>query len=834
MRAFNAAPPGVRAFGPIPIVGGPESFGAPIGRIRPGTAVDLGPYRGTPIPMARAAIQRLSGLNQHVVELLEREGALSPSDAPNDKGGVHLLFDPAWTAIEVHDAWAARQPMPIGHADFPVFDAMRRQCQVPDGHPYPEQVLEGMFQRLLEIGNFGRHEVGVFLSLNEARWKAVKAWLDARLGRFCAVREHAGRVTLEMLRLSLPTVLRTAPRTCFEPLPRAATDAGACDAAVAAASTPADADAREDDGDEGEFRFCGSSGPADTKINAGREAPSAAARATLWGMDELRLTATLYALFMAPALRRAKALCGHVNVMAKMEAIMREHAPCGGWTSQDYAAAFRAYAIDKTILPADTPATRYRTVRMFRILVARVHMYLGRRSPQFAAEVRPLVAPALRLPIPFRRELKQLYGHLKVAGQEARKRTSHKAMDELDQIVDATRNRRDEMRALGGAVRLESDAFEPGERERVVGVELPVLDGRGALAGGTQKVWLRVWRCETALEDLDRVPSEQGQARARGLRRTDTLPPAAAGFIAEHIDTIPVGRSVSREPWMLELDRLGVTGQFGRASPERKEARHRAIVDHGLPGSRHTAAGTLNFDCRRAHIRRYGLEVGRHFAPIEQAEYGIRLAYHSLDCVNQSYNRLHEVRQQTRGGFRRIDLPPELAVPDAEPWFRQDVIGKVPRWRDLAEMLPVPLAIRQTSRMEAIALTELHKRHAGLRVFPTMAAAYDFKWKCAPAQYVISSFGRTLNMGELHVLLEYLLVGWDDYGFQDFRHAEAEDAAFDGYSTKLIAFLLGQADIDNALYYSQLDDWARAIVDQERLRRREEAQDRRLGDWIAP
>ncbi len=109
-----------------------------------------------------------------------------------------------------------------------------------------------------------------------------------------------------------------------------------------------------------------------------------------------------------------------------------------------------------------------------------------------------------------------------------------------------------------------------------------------------------------------------------------------------------------------------------------------------------------------------------------------------------------------------------------------------------------------------------------------MAAPLDFRWKCGPGQYVISTFGRTLTAGELRLLLRYLLVGWGDLSLHDFRHAEAEDAAFDGYSTKLIMFLLGQTDINNAAYYSLLDDWARDIVDQDRLRRREREQDERL------
>ena len=741
-----------------------------------------------------------------------------------EKRGRHLvLIDPAWSTADIHDAWARDRPMPVHHADFTPFEDVRWWCRLPDDHPYPPQLLEGLFQKLVEIGNFSDVEVGVFLSLNKARWNVVKPWLNARLGKFCLTRTRSERVTLEMLRFSLPQVMQTAPQTCFEPIKKGP------EAHVQILDDPGAGD------DWGEFAEpndpAGTSGPeAESRINYAREAPSASSRRRLWAMAELYLTASLYALIAAPALRRKEEVDFHLGVLGKVEAVMRMHAPDQEWTVDTYRAAFRAYAIDQTILPNELPAVRWQTVLMFRIIIARLHTYLRRQRHPFAAAVRPLVAPRVTLSYDFRKEMHDKYGGLRVAGREERKKTSHKAMNELDMIISATTNRRDEMRTLGEAMRDEIKAFDESERFREVGVKLPVLDERGLLAGGEQKKWVRVWRCNDALVSMGREPLVDGSLRFPERRREGAPPLVRPNFIAEILDTLPVGNSMTREPWMIELDRLGVFASFGKASPDLKEARHRAIVDRGLPGHAAPAAGTLNFDIWRGHIRRFGLEVGRHFAPIEQQEYGIRLAFHALDCVNQSYNRGHEVRQQVRNDWRKLDLGPKLLARQGEEWFRQDVIGKVPRWRDLAEMKPVPLGMRETSYLEMLAITELHKLHAGLRKFPVMAAPADFKWKCGPGQYVISSFGRALTQLQLQIPLWYLLDGWDDYTLHDFRHAEAEDAALDGYSAKLIAFLLGQQDIDNALYYSQLPDWAREVVDRENLRRREEEQDRRASE----
>lgn len=277
---------------------------------------------------------------------------------------------------------------------------------------------------------------------------------------------------------------------------------------------------------------------------------------------------------------------------------------------------------------------------------------------------------------------------------------------------------------------------------------------------------------------------------------------------------------------MFGLDRLFVSSRPASLPDAMKEARHQAIAVGGLPGSQQTAAGTISFDIWRARVKRRGAEVGRHFVALEAIEYGIRLAYHALDCVNQSFNRPHEVRQQRVAGWEQIDLPTDLE--SHEPWHKQMVVGKVQARRDLAEVVPIALTIRETSLNEAIDICELHMRYAGRVKFPVMNAPEDFKWKCPPGKFVFSSNGVTLTRWQLTVLVDYLLIGWPDYSLYDFRHANAEDAAFDHLHPRLIQLLLGQRSIESALYYSELDEWAQNIVDADNLRRRMDEQDVRL------
>lgn len=788
---------GVRTFGPIPV--STMSLGIRILADNSRTTVDIGHLRGILVPVTLRLAGRLLGVrNQRVQDFID-DGVLAPAGADRGRGRDYVLFDPAWVLADLYENYVAGMPEPDRHSDFAKFDRIRLRCNIPDQHPVPEKVVDGLFRRLMEIGHFGRREASLFLSHNDVRWSFIKAGLNARMASFCSRRPDVPliRISLEMLRKALPDPIANAPRTCFE---RQAFD--------------------QTELEEG-------------NINPGREPPASSARGKLWRLKEFFHFGSLYSLVAAARMRRSAHLDDHLTIIARVEDIMRTHAPGRRWTRETYTDALRAYAIDRTIRPNDTPMVRDMTVRYWRVFVWHMQSYLRQQPKSVSSELRPFVPGLLRLSYEFRRELKALYGHLRAQGRAARKMKSHKAMEELDAIVDATTNRRDELRALGEAAREEMDSFADGEEYRDVGVELPILDARGNLAGGTQTIWLRIWRLAAAMTSIGLgvgASSERdGSEIDDGVSRAAVPKP---DFIVEHRRTVANGAHKKRDPYMFVLDRLFVTSGGARLSEPLKEARHQAIAEGGFPGTQHLAAGTLTFDMWRAYIKRHGIEQGRHFVALEAIEYGIRLAFHALDCVNQSFNRPHEVRQQRLGGWEEIDLPDD--VESDEPWHKQIVIGKVQPRRDLAQIEFTSLTIREASLNEAIDICELHMRYAGFDEFPVMKAPADFKWKCPPGRYLISSNGVTLSRFQLTVLVRYLLVGWPDFTLYDFRHANAEDAAFDHLHPRLIKLLLGQRADETAMYYSLLDEWAQKVVDEENLRRRMETQDARLDRTSTP
>lgn len=791
---------GIRSQGPI--MASTMSLGIRVFPDNRRTMIDIAAFRGEQIPVTHRLAALLLGTHKtHIGDLVD-EGLLIHAGIDRGRSRDFVMIDPSWQLLDVYDRWTAELELPYEYAEFAKFDRICTLCKVPADYPTPGIVIDGLFQRLAEIGLFGRREANMFITFNKVRWIGIKTGLNARLATFCSRRPDVPilNVTLDMFRQSLPEPIASAPRTCFERV--------------------VDQEGIEDDG-----------------TDYGREPPCSRVRAQVWRLKELFEFGSLYALLSAGQMRRQEQLSDHLTIIARVEEIVRAHAPGVRWTNDVFVEALHAYAIDCTTRPNDTPFVRDITVRLWRVFVWRVTSYLRQQPMGVSAALEPYVPRRFRLSYEFRRELKERYGHLRAVGRAKRKLMSHQAMLELDAIVDATANRRDELRAMGVAVRKEMDDLAVDENSRDVGVTMPILDGRGNLAGGTQTVWLRVWRLDAARSSLgmgswrrERNKLDGGdEDEDEGAYDFETAT-ARPEFIVEHLRTEAVGPHAARNPYMFELDRLFVASSPASLPDAMKEARHQAIATRGLPGAQPTAAGTISFDMWRARIKRSGAKVGRHFVALEAIEYGMRLAHHALDCVNQSFNRPHEVRQQRVTGWEEIDLPEELG--DHEPWHKQMVVGKVQARQDLMEVVPVALTIRESSLNEAIDICELHMRYAGLDRFPVMQAPGDFRWKCPPGKFVFSSNGVIVSRWQLTVLVDYLFVGWPDFALYDFRHANAEDAALDHVHPQLIKLLLGQRSLESAVYYSKLDEWAQEFVNGENLRRRMESQDDRLAQTV--
>lgn len=745
--------------------------------VHPSGYVDLGLLRGTLVlvPFRTACI--LLGVYKKTLRYLIEVGAVGQSDELSCHGVRYVKIDPGATLEDIYRDWVKAQGTFHTHAQFSVHRRLRKVLHLGSEVAFPEPVLEGVFQRLLEIGSFNRNEILAFLPILDRDEITVRAWMATRLSDFCSRRPTSAgvEVTLEMFRKMVPESIACAPRTRFDPNPT---------------------------------------------IGLQREAPSQRIRSRLWELHEFAACGSLYALITAPRLRRPDQLREHVLAIETMEEVMRTYAPDRRWTAAVYEQAMRAYALDRTIRPQDRPHVRDLTIRLWRMVVFRLHAYVRQVDPDGKRGLRQFLPPIVRVSLQLRNDMQEKYGNLRAEGRAARKARSWLALRELDDILDAARNRRDEMRAFGEAMRIEEDAFCAHELKRPFKVPVPILDERGRLIGGEQEVRFMLWRTVAAKASLEREDASERLAsylRVRPGRKPLDLPP----FTVEYLGTDGVDGATPRTPWMVEFDRLCVTHAFSSATDEAKEERHAAIRDLKLCGSHSGHVGLLGFEQERAGLKRNGLLAGRHFFALQEIEHAMRLAFHQLDCVSQSFNRPHEVAQQTMGGWERLPWDGD------EPWFKLNIYPKVNKRSDLASVIKVPLCVCETTMNEALDIGELEMRRLGVTEFPTVAPEETFAWKLPPAKYICSRAGRIVGRQSIRNFLRYLLAGWPPFSLHDFRHVMAEDCALDNVAPAIIAMLLSDT-LPLAKYYSRLPQWAKDIVDAENLERRLLWQDRRL------
>lgn len=761
-----------RAQGPIRIA----SYGLPRlpdGSRRPRGWVDVGPLRGTEIIMTRGTAITLLGTNFVRMEKLIDAGVVEKVAAMSAGRNTFVRMDPGVNLHQLYERWVARRGMPVTHIDFSLHRSVRRWCQVPTSTPFPEIVLEGAFQRLAEIGAFNRVEINMFLELGPENFEQVLDWVDRRLGRqrLFFTPNRPGPVPLPMFKASLPAAILGMPRTCFSP-------------------------------DRGRTY----------------EAPSERVRRRIWQLNELYETTALYALVTAPRLRRPDQLREHVNAMSRVEEVMRAHAGAAPWTKEQFDAALSAYVLDGFGRPQDPPAIRELTVRLWRMVVGRLHLRAKQLGSARPAGLETFLPPKYVFKRGLADAILAKFGDLRKEGRSSRKRDTEQALIELEAILAAVENRRDEMRTFGTAFRKAVDDLVAGGTEREFGVDVPILDGKGQYIGGRQTAWFRIW---TVGEAWNSLATTAVATKKAVVNHTGADVEADGRYVVEHLRTVGRQGSNPDEPWMIRLDRLCVAHGNLQLPDDLKEERHAAIRDADLPGAMSVSGGLLRFGEDLAFLKQNGLVVGRHFVPLEEIECAIRLAFHLVDCVSQSFNRGQEVRQQVRRDWTELDLDSD------ESWHIQKVWPKVPKRKDLADCPKVPLTLRETSLNEALDLCEVDMRRFGFDTFPVMPAPRDLQWKCPPGEYVVSVGGKTLTMKDCWIILRYLFVGWPPFTLHDFRHVMAEDAALDHVPKALIALMLSDTE-DVAEDYMELPEWALAIIKRERKADRMDKQDERL------
>lgn len=769
---------GIRTYGPIIV---PAKSLAPQHRTTFGRHVDIGLLRGTPVGMRRLTMANLTSSCKGTIGFLCAVGVLQRLEVEGHSS-QYVLYDPGRSLASYYFEWVERTPAPVSQADFELHRRVRTSCQVLAASPYPEKIKEAIYQRLKAIGNLTRHEANGLVSLSRECWADLSAWLRQRDSQHSRARPRyadAGTASLDEFVDRLPEAMKGLPKTFL-----------------------------------------------DKRLPYSRNAPDRAARRRIACLSEFRDTGALYAMISAPRERRSGNLAVALLAIARVEEIMRTHAPGEAWGSSDYRAALIRYGTIKDILPEDVPAVRWLTIRYWRLVVARLHRYRSMYDPKDRTGIRALLPPRFKRPREMLVELGGLHREHTKEGRARRKREAHEAFRCLDDILDAAQTRAQCMRALGEAKREAEKAIADDADFHDFSVTLPRLDRRGLPVGGRHTERLRLWRTRAAASSIaaEMRPLNTVESRAKVKRLESSSYDQA--FIVEHLYRFG-GDASADECWMLELARLGVFTCPTRLSSEDQEHRYAAIREHGLPGYQPHGASVLGFEDLRAGLSRYGRDMNRSFVPLDEMEAAVRLGALYLRIIDQTFRRGQEVRQSRHDSWVRHGPKTASSPDDEKPRFMtQAVLPKVSRRKDLAQIEKVSVTVTRDVVEEAEEMRILNRRIVGT-ASPVVPCAADIQWKCGPAEYVFSFGGRALLANELNLFLRYVLAGWPPFTAHDFRHAEAEEAAFDGEPESKIQAALGHGSVGITRDYTELPPWAEKQLADRSDRRRAQRLDER-------
>jgi hypothetical protein len=755
---------GARAQGPIVVAAAALAPGHAAGTDE---LVDIGPLRGTEIPMRRYAAVTLTNSSKPTIRFLHQAGVLGDHQGTGAYAD-YVLYDPGRDLPSYYLDWVERMPAPVTFEEFDLHRQVRASCQVRSEDPYPVKILEAVYQRLSEIGNFGYAETNGLIRLSPNTWAVVGDWLRERAGQPASNRPEDLSVTsLETFVDRLRGELLGLPRTFL-----------------------------------------------DAKLPYSREAPGANARRRVMSLDEHFDAGALYAMVFAPKERRTDGLNRGLNAIARVEKIMRIHAPGEKWTAETYRTALTRYVVDRDILPRDAESTRCQTVRFWRIVMARLHRYRAQCDRSGSRGLVRLLPPRFTLPRALLNEIRDRECELVATWENNRKREAHEAFRDLDEIFDAAANRAEAMEDLGNAKRQAEATIRENDAWIDFAVTLPCLDARGHLTGRHRDERFRLWRTEEAAAsvyaDLDRSGLVD---RARETLRSTRYDEA---FVVEHLDG-GADPTLATGCWMIELAGLGVLLAPNRLSPDRRDRRHDAIRSRGLPGFQAHGSAVLTFEQQRASLARFASQVGRSFVPLDEMEVAIRFADLALRVACQTYRRPHEVLQIRHDSWKPVHI-----AGYEDRFVSQDVMPKVTVRKDLAAMSTVSVTVSLDVTASAAEILALDRRAQYGNAPLPVAAARVSRWKCGPAPYVFSFAGRAVLPSEINLFLRYLLAGWPPFTLHDFRHAEAEDANFDGEPESKIRAGLGHSGGAPTRNYSKLPPWAEKLREESSDRRKRE------------
>lgn len=337
-----------------------------------------------------------------------------------------------------------------------------------------------------------------------------------------------------------------------------------------------------------------------------------------------------------------------------------------------------------------------------------------------------------------------------------------------------------------------------------VPVILTIVDQKGRLLDGKQQTNWRIWKREPFCRSL--LHSGLDQQTTGSLRSAATAhwPDANGGYIHEYrgIEGLLGSRPII--PFFVRCWMYGLIANPALLPARVRHKRSQILRQLKLPGKTGGdreglfAGEDYQMDVWRASLRQH-----RVIAFLPAFEHALRFAHLGMSSVLENLSRATAWMQQTQDqsgwDIRRLNGRPTAGFLAIDKQSNSTEVDQDMTW------FPVGTAhLRMLSE-----LTQLTCERCGYLdgKLPQIRQPHNMAWKRADHQpWVFSFSGNVLKLSELQAFLRFLLPGFGDIKFHDLRHLGANAAFEAGVPGWMIRLTLNHSSSTLWEYYSQLTD----------------------------
>jgi hypothetical protein len=695
-----------------------------------------------------------------------------------EDGRTYALLDPAATSRTIYDeAVRSLSTGPHDAKSLLRYKLLRTSCNILASEPHPDAIVRGAFEYLHAIRNFSFIEFGGVMPLDLETYPQIAD----RFAEMRGVNRTSGQhyrddeaATREEILAVAPGAIAGLSKSCVHPV-----------------------------------------------LGHRYDAPTRGLLARIDQLDRLSAIAILHAVSARASGRSEAELRNDMIAFERVEHLMTISSTSSDWNDEQYGKVLETYVRGRDLLPLESAATRLDTLSRWLLITRKLMRAVAKSDPEYRAELSHHLPPEPKFSVGFRKWCRVERKTLAIEGGAKRKVGANFFFEQMDLILNAARNRRDQIREIGEAIRAHFDSVgaSPDEDEAVV--EVDELDALGFRTGNRQLLRFRLWYFKDAWQSVTQDPGKTRKLRlAAANGRMATAVGNSSQVLIEFVGTEMIGVAPrTNEPWVIQFARLFPSSAAGYLPEEIIPKRHDFIRQQGLPGYYPHPTGLLGFIGDPLYLARMAALQGRIFVPVEEFEHAVRLGYAALDVAVQSMRRGGEVTQLVLG-----KLKPSRERPDH---FQQKVTPKGSRHLRGQKIEDVPLTIHEETVEEALNICELQKRRCGMRELPIVRPPHSQREKLIDDRYVFSFNGQALELSHLRLFIRYLLAGWPPFYLHHVRHGTAQDANADGEPEWLIGAALGHESPQHTAWYMRLPDWAREMVDERQTTNRMKRQDAR-------